>query len=153
MIKTLQRFIAIVLLTVFIYGSVGVSFHVHECNGSGTRHVSVYPELFGGTAICGCEEEPSPLIPDGNSCFSQEACCINSYLYLKADFKGFTITYQQPADISKDLVTGELTGMEIPEITTCSEFAEKSIDHPPPLLSGRTLVTFLHQIKIPTPIS
>ena len=141
----------LLLMLIFLLGTTGISFYIHECGNSGTKDVFVYPELFGGKADCGCVDEVQQGTAGANeeSALSDNACCKNIHLYLKADFRGFTISYHLPVDISRCLITCELQGIAFMDPVSEQTISVFQTDHPPPLRSGIELLTFLHQIKIP----
>lgn len=155
MSRPIQKIVSLFLLTVFLYGTVGVSVYIHVCHSSGSHDIFFYPEVFGGKADCGCvEDTQGPFAcPTSTPAISTEACCFNSHLYFKADFEGNTIS---PPKLVPSCTSIDFVELVYPLESTNLDGQPLLSYHPespPPLFVGKRLITSLHQFKIPTPIS
>lgn len=153
MILRIRQFFTLIILITVLYGAAGVSIHTHTCKSSGTTEAFFYPEVFGGKPDCGCEDETSTDVGGAATSFNDEECCLNNHLYLKADFKGFTQSYQAPQNLSSFLITAELPDVNAWQSVDEDRQPLLSIDHPPPIISGKRYLSFLHKFKIPEFIS
>ena len=142
------------MLAVFLTGTTGVSFYVHECSSSNKREVVAFPELFNNTVSCCCAEEMQgiALSDEPVSSFSEPECCQNTHVYLKASFTGFPLFYQfNPEVLQKSFPAGFLSMQHNEKVLEIISFTPR-VDHPPPR-SGKILIHFLQQVKIPAPVS
>lgn len=142
------------MLAAFLFGTTGVSFYIHECSSSHTKEVIPFPEIVNKTVVCCCASEVHGSISSDEpvSSFNEPECCKNTHVYLKASFTGFPVFYQFNPDLSQKNVTADL--LNLVSNNPDSEISTFTIrvDHPPPR-SGKLLVHFLQQLKIPAPVS
>jgi hypothetical protein len=142
------------MLAVFLIGTTGVSFYVHECSSSHKKEVVAFPELTNHTVSCCCAEEVSGSVQSDEpvSSFNEPACCKNTHIYRKAIFSGFPVFYQFNKEIVQTAIPADFLSLQdnvkVAEIVSFTP----RVDHPPPR-SGRILVHFLQQLKIPVPVS
>jgi hypothetical protein len=142
------------ILAVFLAGTTGFSFYIHECSSSHEREVALFPELFNKTVSCCCAEEVHGSIPSDEpvSSFSEPECCKNIHVYLKAAFTGFPLFYQFNPQVLQTSIPPDFLSMQQNEKVTEIVSYIPRVDHPPPR-SGRVLIHFIQQIKIPAPVS
>jgi hypothetical protein len=149
--KITGKLLLFVLLSCFMAGTTGFSYFIHECNSSHKKEITVFPEFVNEPATCCCSDEV-PAGPDPFPAFSEPRCCTSTYVYLKASFNGFPVFF----DFSKDLLSNCLyPDIQRPDQNDPAEFTSANftrIDHPPPR-SGRLLIQFIQQIKIPVSVS
>jgi hypothetical protein len=142
------------MLAVFLCMTTGVSFYIHECRSSHTREILAFQEITNQKTACCCDDAVNGNILSGESSpgISEPECCINSHIYLKLSFTGFPLFYQfNPDLLQKDMSVGQLNTLSEDEKAEI-DISPPRIDHPPPR-SGKVLIEFLHQIKIPAAIS
>ena len=150
----LRSFPYLLLLAIFLYGTTGISFKIHECKSSNTKEVFLFAGIFNHHSSCGCSEEDLQKAQENQSLqFNDPDCCKTTRLYFKAPFLGFpVINNQNSVDLPNILLPGFLTFLQEsvePEMPCFIPIQ----DHAPPPLSGRLLVQTIHQIKIPFPFS
>jgi hypothetical protein len=150
--KAIRNSLVFLMLAAFLTATSGISFYIHECRSSQTKDVFVFPEIFNQRSACGCDEAVAKPAADPFISFHEPDCCKTSFVYLKAKIAGlpvFSLTEGKPLLIA---VPAVVPGM-IPDTEKTPETGEViSFYHPPPL-SGRELIHFLHQIKIPVSFS
>jgi hypothetical protein len=152
--QAFRRFFLFLMLAVFLAGTTGVSFYVHECSSSQKREVAAFPELFNNTVSCCCAEEVngSALSGEQVSSISEPECCKNTHVYLKASFTGFPLFYQFNPEVLQTYILADFQSLQHNEkVVEILNFTPR-VDHPPPR-SGKILIHFLQQIKIPAPVS
>jgi hypothetical protein len=144
----------LLMLAAFLTGTTGVSFYVHECSSSHTREVIAFPEIVNKTATCCCAGEVHGSISSEEpiSSFKEPDCCKNTHHYLKASFTGFPVFYQFNPDLLQKIIAADLLNMVSDNTDSDISNFTIRVDHPPPR-SGKILVHFLQQIKIPAPVS
>ena len=138
---------------VFLAESMGITVSHHICSGSGRHEVTLYPELFRQAPACGCmEEEQNTGTAEGDLSMDSPSCCQNITLFCKlpvntlaAEQTGIVFSSDDRGILITDIVAGLL-----PEITVENGIHYDS--HAPPL-GGTALIHFIHQIKIPFPVS
>jgi hypothetical protein len=146
------------LLVVFLLGTTGVSILRHICNTSHSDNVSLYPGIFvnrltdccGETQdACACmhtPEEPSqPLQPE---IFTGD-CCKTIATFLRLEIQTLRGEKLEFTTALKDL-PGILPFMT--DVIPADPVRDQSCPvqwHAPPVIFGKELVHFLHQIKIP----
>ena len=151
--KIVRRIGIICFLLVFLFGITGISFYHHTCSSSNDDNVTVYPGIFEKPTLSCCENETTAQagFTDSGSPVSIEAtpCCKSISTYLKLQV--ITVrSYRLVLNLDNTLFTVfPLRDRVFPAI---EQFFTKHFFlqfHPPPL-AGRTLLQFLHQIKIPS---
>ena len=145
----------ILLLSIFLSGTIGLSVWRHLCSCNKTQYFAVMPEIVGHHAQCCCEttgsmmtREPAPAA----SSLSSGDCCKNIRLYLKANFVALplvALAKQLNPEPATMFFMPALTLQPKPQVTVRNVFLEY---YPPPLY-GSVLIHFLHQIKIPSPVT
>ena len=152
--QNIRSLFTLLILAVFLTGTTGVSFYIHECSSSNTREVVAFPEITNKAISCCCDQEVHGSIHTEESIpfIEEPPCCTNKRIYLKATFTGFPVSYQ---------LTGKLNHADLPADFLSMLYEDQKqeiarpvtiVDHPPPL-SGKSLIHFLHQIKIPASVS
>ena len=142
------------VILVFLAGTTGVSFYIHECSSSNTKEVFVYPEISNKTASCCCAVEMHSSVAGSEKApsFNETGCCKNTHVYLKAAFSGFPVIFQFHDELNiSGLPTDFLSILHDRPENDMADFV-LLVDHPPPR-SGKALIHFLHQIKIPASVS
>ena len=149
-----RAFGVILLLLVFLAGSTGVSFYIHECHSSNTKEVFLFPEILKHNISCGCggEEHEKPVASSPLH-YNEPDCCKNSHLYIKASFQCFPLIQKQKSERSFQIYPFHLFSLLLDE--SKGERIKIAIfqDHAPPPLAGRMLILTIHQIKIPVSFS
>jgi hypothetical protein len=152
--QAIRIFFLFTVLVIFITWTMGVSFYIHECNSSHKKEVIAFPEILNNTVSCCCSEEINGSIPADEPVlsFREQECCKNTYVYLKASFTGFPLFYQFNPEVLQKVVPPDLLSvqqdMKVEEVACFTP----RVDHPPPR-HGKILIHFIHQAKIPAPVS
>ena len=143
-----------VMLSVLFIGTTGVSFYIHECSSSHKKEVVAFPELLNKTISCCCagEVHGNVLSDEPVSSFSEPECCKNTHVYLKAPFSGFPVLYQFNLYGLRTVVPADFMSLQYNAGSADISMFTPRVAHPPPR-SGKILVHFLQQIKIPVPVS
>lgn len=142
------------MILVLLAGTTGVSFYIHECRSSGERDVVLFPELTNQNTSCCCATDVQlPALNGREDHLTDEPeCCKNIHLYLKATISGFPVFFQYNDDLnSTDLPTDSFIAF-IDDHDDKALNSGPQVDHPPPS-SGKALIHFIHQLKIPAPVS
>ncbi len=142
---------AVLLLIVVIAATSGFSYTIHFCHGSRTG-IAMYPELTNTKAGCGCEKDGMSV----SSTFSygiqpvsihKSGCCKNLHFFQKIN----TVSREQiRADILPLFNLLAFCGAELIISNPERIKDNQSLLHLPPLISGKTLVFFLNQLRIPS---
>lgn len=149
-----QRFLAITALLVsmlYLAGSTCVNFSVHTCSGSQKTDVTLFPEFQKESAGCCCQGFTSQLPAPVKSTISDPGCCKTTFRSFKANLNSFNVTVKTVANPSLQVIS-ELPVRNCPTMERqCLAEYLPWLDHSPPL-SGKSLIYFLHQIRIPYPV-
>jgi hypothetical protein len=151
--RKIQAVLSCLLLVIFLAGTTGITLFIHTCSSSHKTEVSAYPEIFRHSTACCCEENSSTATPPSKETeINNPECCRNQQLLLKASLIGFPVTYLQLIKATFfpiPLVDNTLLPVN-QEHGSLAEYLPW-LDHSPPL-SGKSLVYFIHQIRIPSPV-
>jgi hypothetical protein len=157
MMKVVQRIGALLILMVFLFGTIGLSVLRHRCNSSKQNSVTLYAEIFNRSQSSCCDDEPAV---NASSCYHKfkgsemsesidpAPCCKSTISFFKLEifsFRGDNKIFKiVPFDHSLfPLFFYEIEPYEQPDhVPAHFQF------YAPPLF-GKTLVYFLHQVKIP----
>jgi hypothetical protein len=152
--KLIKHTGVLIILVIFLAGSTGITFSLHTCLSAGKTDVTVFPGLFEKNEGCCCgSDAPASLASPDPLPASWDApdCCVLSKVFFK------TITFPAPETIKMSPAVVDLfqIGQAFAE-TSCPTSRETVNTLPlpdpsPPPLSGKLLVHFLHQVKIPFP--
>lgn len=155
--KTAKHIGIFFLLFVFLFSTMGISILHHVCNSSHHNDITVYPEIFKtpGSPCCGasvevscCADNPGTEGDNASQVISAMPCCvsINSYLKLeiltlrseKLILNNFTTLLSHDALPMRDFTTVE-----------SASASDNLFQFYSPPLTGKRLIHFLHQPKIP----
>lgn len=156
--KTIQRTGVLLLLLVLIFGTTGLSVLHHICSSSNTDNVTIYPEIFRNPAssccddestwsACACPEDPDADMMPGSIVASP--CCKSIVSFFKLE-----ILTEKPAKLMlhDDNVRQPLNLPSLKPQSQRDQLLSYTVHFQffsPPLLFGRFLVHYLHQMKIP----
>jgi hypothetical protein len=142
------------MLAVFLIGTTGVSFYVHECRSSHKKEIVAFPEIINHPVSCCCAGEVTGSVQNDEpvSSFNEPACCKNTHVYRKASFNGFPVFYQFSTKLIQTAIPANFLSLQNSVRGADIISFTPRVDHPPPR-SGRILVHFLQQIKIPAHVS
>ncbi len=147
----LNKALAILLAVLVMAGALGFSYKAHYCHGK-LSGIAFFTELgIQKSATCGCQDDESGMNSQPKTdkpVFHKKSCCSNlSYFNkLNIDFpvKDFTpYKLMQPAVSTLFINTFNISGNN-ENICLVADTGLK-----PPPLSGRKLVLYLHQQRIP----
>lgn len=142
-------------LTVILLASAsGLSFKAHYCNGNLTG-IAFYTELGLQKPVnCGCGHHPSGApVPSGEALplLQKASCCSNISYYSKLEIvskaAGQWSLVQPDAPVS-----ASEENKSLPVSVEAGEENKTAFKLRPPPMSGRKLVLFLSQQRIPSPI-
>lgn len=148
--KISYKIIAISLALLVFVSATGFTLHKHICHCKNETVYSFFPEIFGLSESCCCAETGY----DQNYLFQKQLiknydCCKNVYLFYKSPVKVQILNSVLKYKISFNGLQTETKIFDIPGKIINPEV---SIYRPPPLLLfGKTLITYLHNLKIPFP--
>ena len=157
MMKAIKRIGVIFLLAVFLFSSMGVSILHHICNISHTDDITLYPEFFQipGSSCCEGDQEDSACISHdemAKCCDRQDInatpCCVTINFFLKQEMVTIRAEKLTISSFPTPLLQYFLPVPEIAAIESISNPIQFLQFHSPPL-SGKQLIHFLHQPKIP----
>jgi hypothetical protein len=152
--RKFQAILSSLILVFFLAGTTGITLFIHTCTSSHKTEISAYPEIFKHTSDCCCAEEGinKSVASSKDLEIDNPECCKNQHLFLKAYITGLPVVQNHlintplfqthPVDLM-NLIVKE-------RHLICDEYLPW-LDHSPPL-SGKTLVYFIHQIRIPYPV-
>ena len=147
--RLLHGFSILFLLAVFLTGSTGMTYSIHTCRSSGKSSLKFYPEVFSKYPSCCCEETEGGAIPS-EEMFNEQDCCKTVNGFIKTVFTGIPLNYHFDKILSVELVYSDISLIHLNFPEPLQKIFVSIEDHSPPL-SGRNLVYFLHQIRIPAP--
>jgi hypothetical protein len=152
--KALNSVFILMVVVIFLTGTTGISFSFHECTSSHRTEVFPFPEILNNTVSCCCADEVHDGVAGEEpvSSFSEPECCRNTHVYLKASFTGFPVSQQLNPDLSYQIISPDLLNLFYKDLNIEIPDLNVRVDHPPPR-SGKILVYFLQQIKIPAQVS
>ncbi len=155
--KTANRIGIFLLLLVFLFSTIGISILHQVCSSSHHNEITVYPELFKstGSPCCGasaevscCDDDQGNQGDNASQVISAMPCCVSVNSYLKLEI---------PALRSEKLIINNFTVLLCHDALPSSDYASEECLSLPgtlfqfysPPLTGKRLVHFLHQPKIP----
>jgi len=152
--RKIQAALSFLMILVLFTGTTGITFFIHTCSGSQKTEITAYPEFFKHASTCCCSDEnasqetgisPTPEL-------KKPSCCRNQNLFLKS--------YVSTAP-SVQSVTGKTILFPLyPEglLVSFTHYKQPAVteylawqDHSPPW-TGKSLIFFIHQIRIPSPV-
>ncbi len=155
--KTVKRVGSIFFLLVFLFGTTGLTVLRHTCISSKQNNVTVFPEFFKSSDDGCCENETTGYASACCSCHEtagthpqvdSSPCCKSDLSFFKLEILTKTVD-----KLKLDVLNAFLHFRSNPLVSIplfeqpVFEYAHYQFHSPP--LFGRTLVYFLHQIKIP----
>jgi len=153
--KHFKNICTLILLVIFLAGSNGISFFHHFCSCSNTLSTLLYPGVLSAPATC-CDRECSAMVPVTDAASSTHLdpapCCKILRVYYRLLVNSSPVrqdSLQLPYFGTLQVLDSDQTchrEMKIPKFNVFFEFQS-------PPLYGRSLITYLHQIKIPLPVS
>jgi len=152
-LNKIKQFGLFLLVAVILGGSTGFTFFTHSCSSSMMTETSLYPELFGRQYECCCNDaiQNNPGGSASPTTIHLPDCCNTHYYYIKAAFCGFPVVYKITNLLSGFLFFHEPASINIIALRYEPESGLYLADPSPPF-SGKKLVQFLNQIKIPFPV-
>lgn len=150
--RILHKIISLFLVAVVFFSTTGFSLLKHICPCNNEITWSFFPDVFGyGKSCCCSENEGTNTIDDLNKInLCNTDCCQNVYLYYKIP----TVMIQVIHKVKKFTIlffTFIFTNniYDNPHQLIISKIL--SYHSPPLFLFGKSLLRFIHSIKIPLP--
>jgi hypothetical protein len=139
----LKRAAVIFCALAVIISANGISIRRHYCSMAGNVKQTLFHEMAGAKASCCCSCKTS--LPPAGTSIHKTPCCKSKFSLLKLpvfnDYRNHVAsTLQIIADVPDYLVT--LTAADNNNFTFITDYRP-----PPPLLAGRILLRFIHQLK------
>lgn len=152
MMKIFRSIGFILILLVFIFSTSGITFFQHVCQSSQKVQIAVYPELFDGQLSGCCTDEATGYSDTPVKTTAQvdaSPCCISSRSYLRLLI--LTDRSKDQVFTLQPLLLFLGPGL-IPEPRIDTRIFSQNVffEFYSPPLSGRLLIHFLHQIKLPS---
>lgn len=150
--KVTKKISGLILLTIILFSSAGISFYLHECSCRGTNLYSVGTGFSGAQSFCCCSAE----IPDSGACdlistIDDEGCCKDVvYFYLIPFGPDKTATVLEK--VSEKILSSASLLIISEFIQPVKEKLIVRLHSPPEKRSGKNLIFFIQQIKIPFPV-
>lgn len=148
--KIIIRIGTLIIALVFLLGSTGISFYHHTCFSSNTQKTTVYPGIFKPAVSCCCgSTSDSDGNSGGDSSIDVASCCksVTSVIKLRPGYLPATnsIFFAPETTILAIVLNPTLSTEDMPGIQTYRFFEFYS-----PPFTGKALVHFLHQLKVPS---
>ena len=147
----INNFLAGLLLTAVLSAGSGLSYTVHFCHGNRSGFV-LYPEITHSVAGCGCEKnEPGLKLPARTYAvtINKSDCCKNLHFFQKITTVSLQQFRPEPAPFFKLIPAATSLDLSLYCPVNPIEIPAAEASHPPPL-TGKTLVFFLSQLRIPS---
>ncbi len=154
--ENLKRVCSWMLFVIFLYSTTGFFVVRHICSAESSNTVTLFREYRDETAsACSCCSENmvnrDPFDPFSMN-MQPESCCRELHFYLKAEL--------MPLPSQKISCSGQSAlALELPFFNTgeqaieVPEYRFGPVVEPKPPPGCRNLIYFLHQVKIPDPVS
>ncbi len=159
--KIVKHIAVIFLLMIFLFSTMGISFLQHICNSSQNMDVTVYPGLFNApvSSCCG-EEEAEYAYRDQTGTEASSVpmnidaspCCISINSFLRLEFAS-ELTEKLVIKSISVLTPQYLVPLEEPTVNEILSIPASFFQFYSPPISGKRLIHFLHQAKIPAHLS
>lgn len=155
--KALHRIGTFMILLVFLLGTTGLSVFHHICRMEHEDRVSVFPGFYTdpGSSCCSDETDGTCCACTANAAhncsresFSTDPCCKNVASFFRLEILTLRVEKLSLPALEAGPVPERIAARQCLETELRIEPAAILTFHPPPL-SGRNLVNYLHQIKIP----
>jgi hypothetical protein len=145
--------LVIVLAMIVMAGATGLSFKAHYCHDRFSG-IAFYTEMgLQKPATCGCKEDASSIKINPFSSvpvsLSKNSCCSNVSFFSKLNLETTRSVYF-PAQIVHPEINYVASDKDLLLASINELFAISSSEPPPPPISGRKLVLFLCQQRIPS---
>ncbi|MDP4280851.1 MAG: hypothetical protein Q8867_01745 [Bacteroidota bacterium] len=148
--KKLKNALALFLIPVFLFGTVGITVFHHECLSANRIENRIFPEIFkSNEKSCCCEEETAQVRHDVTSLgYDSPDCCRTFHLYMKADFLAISKIVMPENPVPAVLPCPQQNLFRI-EKQIHPDIIDKYFSDPSPPPSGKILIHLIHQIRIP----
>lgn len=146
--KILARTGTILIALVFLLGSTGISFYRHSCTSSNTQKLIVYPGLFKAAVSCCCGGSAST----GESEIDMTSCCKSASSLVKLQ-GGYIPAVNHVLFAPDIIIQSGLFAVSLPSVSRQPVITYRFFEFYSPPFSGKALIHFLHQIKVPSPSS
>jgi hypothetical protein len=145
----LKNALLIVLSMIVIAGATGLSYQAHYCHNK-LSGIAFYTELgIQKSASCGCADDEKDVIPTGNSTVLTKNSCCSSIAFFKKLTLVNTANDLLPIALIQPAVIAVFSDISLPEYSGNENLSSFDFLFRPPPLSGRKLVLFLSQQRIP----
>jgi hypothetical protein len=151
--KILNKIFAFIMLALITLSSIGISFYVHECGCRETTLFDVETGFNKSPAFCCCEPDLVVSYPsDASRSVQNEDCCKDKYVFFLLPF-GPEKNSNSPIVVDYKIISHLFDNSVRTEIESPKAFNETPLPHSPPdIISGKELVFYISQIKIPFPV-
>jgi hypothetical protein len=148
---SVKKISGFILLCILLFSSLGISFYLHQCSCRGTNLYSIGTGLSEPKAFCCCSKNDS----GSDECEIPEAikgdnCCDDVVFFYLVPFAPDKIVSLIPLVPAKTFLSA--SAAILIETTKITEQEFYPLQHSPPgELTGKNLILFIQQIKIPFP--
>lgn len=131
---------------------MGISFYLHQCGCRETTLLSVETGYNKPASFCCCAPDPVISNPsDATRTVENEDCCKDQYVFFLLPLGPEKIT-NNPVVVDYKIISHLFDNSVASEIESPKAVNETPLLHSPPdIRSGKELVYFISQIKIPFP--
>ncbi len=141
----------IVLSMMVIAGATGLSYKAHYCHGH-LSGIAFYTELgIQKSATCGCNDDARAAklsVSGRETLVKKSGCCSDISFFNKLTIESFANDFSPAAPV-QPAVIAIFCVISCPPAAVNNDIAFFDTSYPPPHLSGRKLVLFLSQQRIP----
>jgi len=146
--KTFGKVTVSLLILLVTVASCGFSYAVHYCHGT-RSDINVLPEILPSATSCKCDINAYPVHTSQSPGISKASCCKDLYFYQKINLLSSNHSIKvtlSPISFFIPLFESGLLKIFIPSFSEAMPEEEPS----PIPIQGRSLIVFLHQIRIPS---
>jgi hypothetical protein len=150
--KTIKKISGFIMLAIILFSSMGISFYLHECDCRGTNLYSIGTGYSGPKSFCCCPTKTQIYVNiDLEGSIDAEGCCKDLVYFYLLPFSPEKDNTGLPRLSEKVL----FSFIPVNSSETVQSIETKTIPlflFPPDKLSGKNLIFFIQQIKIPSPV-
>jgi hypothetical protein len=151
--KVVNKIFTLILLVFITLSSAGISFYLHECGCRQSTFFSIEAGYSEADEFCCCSPELVSAQESACDCsLAEEQCCKEKYFFFLLPVGPDKVKVSLP-DLQFKLIA-QINTSKIDDIKSSSINSDaRSIHAPSGIKSGKELVYYLSQIKIPFPIA
>jgi len=151
--KVVNKISTLILLVFITLSCMGISFYLHECGCRESTFLSIEAGYSEADEFCCCSTEPASAQESAcDSDIDEEKCCKEKYFFMLLPVGPDKAKVKLP-DLQVKFIEQISTSQTSGDESSIRNSDARSIHAPPGMKSGKELVYFISQIKIPFPIA